>query len=70
VATQTLLSLIGLGLSRTSAVAINEFLSDHEMTEDAAIQWLQTRRWERIDLPAIVRREIDGLLHRRARLVA
>jgi superfamily II DNA/RNA helicase len=70
VATQTLLSLIGLGLSRTSAVAINEFLSDDKLTEDAVIRWLQTRRWEKLDIPAVVMRELGGLLARRTHLVA
>lgn len=70
VATQTLLSLIGIGLSRTSAVAINDFLADDQLSEDAVLQWLQTRRWERLDMPAIVKREVDSLLSRRAHLAA
>jgi hypothetical protein len=65
VATQTLLSLIGLGLSRTSAVALNEFLADDKLSEEAVFQWLRTRRWEKLDIPAVVRRELDGLLARR-----
>jgi hypothetical protein len=67
VATETLLSFIGLGLSRTSAVAINEFLGNDKMTEDQVLQWLSTRRWETQDLPAVVKREIDALLQRRTR---
>lgn len=70
VATETLLSLIGVGLSRTSAVAINEFMANDRLSEDGVIQWLQSRRWETLDLPAVVRREVDGLLGRRAHLVA
>lgn len=70
VATQTLLSLIGLGLSRTSAVTINEYLSDDKMTEDAAYQWLKARRWEGLDIPAVVRREIDGLLSLRKNIIS
>ncbi len=70
VATDTLLSLIGLGLSRTTSVAINEFLADDGMSEDAVFQWLQTRRWERLDIPKVVIRELDSLLERRSHLVA
>lgn len=70
VATQTLLSLIGLGFSRTSAVAINEFLADDKMDEAGVYEWLQTRRWQTFDIPAVVRRELDGLLARRAHLAA
>lgn len=70
VATQTLLSLIGIGLSRTSAVALNEYLSNDLLTEDDVRVWLQARRWQTLDVPAIVRREVDELLRRRAHLVA
>lgn len=70
VATETLLSLIGIGLSRTSAVAINEFMADDSLSEDGVVQWLQSRRWQTLDIPAVVRREVDGLLSRRAHLVA
>jgi hypothetical protein len=70
VATQTLLSLIGVGLSRTSAVAINEFMAEDRLSEDAVIQWLHSRRWQTLDIPAVVRREVDSLLGRRAHLVA
>jgi hypothetical protein len=70
VATQTLLSLIGLGLSRTSAVAINEFLSDDTSSEESVLDWLRTRRWETLDLPAVVRREVDSLLARRLHMAA
>jgi hypothetical protein len=70
VATETLLSLIGLGLSRTSAVAINEFLADNRMSEEQVFRWLQTQRWKTLDIPAVVRREIDRLVQRRLHLVA
>lgn len=69
VATQTLLSLIGLGLSRTTAVAINDFLANDKMSEEAVYQWLQDRRWQTLDIPAVVRREVDDLLTRRSHLV-
>jgi hypothetical protein len=68
VATQTLLSLIGLGLSRTSAVALNEFLADNRLAEDAVLDWLQTRRWETLDIPGVVRREVESLIGRRSNL--
>ncbi|MBK8176627.1 MAG: DEAD/DEAH box helicase [Rhodospirillales bacterium] len=70
VATQTLLSLIGLGLSRTSAVALNEFLADDRLAESAVFEWLQTRRWQTLDVPAIVKREVEIMLARRTPLVA
>lgn len=65
VATDTLLSLIGLGLSRTSAVAINEFLADDKLGEEAVLQWIQGGRWQSLDIPAVVKRELNQLLQRR-----
>lgn len=69
VATQTLLSLIGLGLSRTSAVAINEFLADDKMNEDAVFEWLKSERFQTLDVPTVVTREVTALVERRGRLV-
>ena len=70
VATQTLLSLIGIGLSRTSAVAINDFLGSDVLTEGDVLRWLRTRRWETLDIPAVVRREVNDLLSRRDNIAA
>ena len=60
--TTTLLSFIGLGLSRTSAIEINEFLAREDMTESEALAYLMTSEWETFDLPNIVKREIRGLV--------
>lgn len=68
VATKTLLSLIGLGLSRTSAVALNEYLGDDSLSEDQIFLWLSRRTWLTLDLPAVVKREIDKLLVNRLAL--
>lgn len=64
VATKTLLSLIGIGLSRTSAIAINEYLADNELDETEVVERLKTRRWETLSLPNIVKREITQTLGR------
>ncbi|HAE41371.1 MAG TPA: DEAD/DEAH box helicase [Clostridiales bacterium] len=66
VGTETLLSLIGIGLSRTSAVAINDFLANDGMSEDEVLAWLNEKRWESFDIPAIVTNEIDTLLKRKS----
>jgi hypothetical protein len=68
VATKTLLSLIGLGLSRTSAVALNDYLGDDALSEDQIFLWLSRRTWLTLDLPAVVKREIDKLLASRLAL--
>ena len=58
VCTQTLLSLIGIGLSRTSAIALNEFLGQADFDEPQVLEKLSSRDWETLDLPMIVKREI------------
>lgn len=70
VATQTLLSLIGLGLSRTSAVAINEFLADDKLDEEGVLAWLESRRIQSLDVPSVVAREVEALIQRRRSIVA
>jgi hypothetical protein len=63
-----LLSLIGIGLSRVSAVALNEFLGDSELTESQIWGRLFGRQWEAIDMPNVVKREINELLARRSQV--
>ncbi|OBQ56756.1 DEAD/DEAH box helicase [Halodesulfovibrio spirochaetisodalis] len=70
VGTETLLSFIGLGLSRTSAVSLNDFLADDKMGEDDVFSWLQERHWESFDIPALVQREVSELLKRKERLAS
>lgn len=70
VATKTLLSLIGLGLSRTTAVAVNEYLGNDRMTEEAVFDWIVAQRWRTLELPAVVRRELESFYERRRNLVA
>ena len=66
VGTITLLTLIGIGLSRSSAIELSEFLGRSELTEEEVLQELQTGEWEKLDLPRIVRREIRETLRRRS----
>ena len=65
VATTTLLSLIGIGLSRSSAIELSEFLERSELTEEDVLRELRTGEWEKLDLPRMVRREIRETIERR-----
>ena len=69
VGTTTLLSLIGIGLSRSSAIELSEFLGRSELTEEEVLQELGLGEWEKLDLPRIVLREIRETLERRSRVV-
>ncbi len=65
VGTTTMLSLIGIGLSRSSAIELNEFLERSELSEEEVLRELRTGLWEKLDLPSIVRREIRETVERR-----
>ena len=69
VGTTTLLSLIGIGLSRSSAIELSEFLGRSELTEGEVLQELGLGEWEKLDLPRMVLREIRETLERRSRVV-
>lgn len=69
VATTTLLSLIGIGLSRSSAIELSEFLERSELTEEEVLRELHAGEWEKLDLPHIVRREIRETIERRGTLI-
>ncbi len=58
----TQLSLIGLGLSRSSAIALSEFITDDSLQESQCLSWLKESDWITRDLPALVKREIADVL--------
>lgn len=57
----TEVSLMALGLSRTSAIALSEFIIDDELGRDEVRNWVQQNRGVQQGLPALVRREIDDV---------
>lgn len=61
---QTQISLIGLGMSRTSAIAVSEFISSDSLTEPQTLAWLHTNIdvWKNFPLPGLVRKEIALVL--------
>jgi hypothetical protein len=54
----TQLSLMGLGLSRISALALAEIIAADALTEPECLVWLRNNAWEQRDLPELVKREI------------
>ena len=57
----TQLSLIGLGLSRSSAIAISEFIADDSFDELKCLQWLRENDWMTQDMPELIKREVKVL---------
>lgn len=62
----TELSMISLGLSRTSAVALSDHIVDDELDAAGCVAWLSERDVEALGLPVLVQREIEQLLERRS----
>jgi len=63
----TQLSLIGLGLSRSSAIAISEFITADSLQESACLDWLKENDWMAKDMPGLVKREVAEVLSRKSR---
>jgi hypothetical protein len=62
VARATEVSLISLGLSRTSAVALAEFITADALTRAEALEWLASRDLDAYPLPELVRVEVSRVL--------
>lgn len=60
----TQLSLMGLGLSRSSSIAISEFITDDSLKEVECLNWLRENNWMTEDMPELIKREITILLER------
>ena len=59
VSTRTELSLLELGLSRTSAVELFAYMADDSLTREQCLAWLSDQDLTRLGLPELVRREVD-----------
>lgn len=59
----TQLSLIGLGLSRTTAIAISDIIPDDALNEVSCLHWLKTNQQLYGDLPSVIRSEIAKAIH-------
>ncbi|WP_338833867.1 hypothetical protein [Bradyrhizobium septentrionale] len=64
VSSRTLLSLIELGLSRVSAVALYETIARDDLNKEDCVAWVRERdaQFDGMDIPAIILREIRAKL--------
>jgi hypothetical protein len=58
----TELSMMTLGLSRTSAVALERYILEDELTREECLRWLMEADLGTFDLPALVVDEIEAVL--------
>jgi hypothetical protein len=47
-----------MGPSRTSALALSEFIAADSLAEGECAVWLKNQTWEDFDFPVLVKREI------------
>jgi hypothetical protein len=59
---QTQLSMMGLGLSRTTAIALSEFIVDDNLTEPEVLQRIFALSIESLGLPLAIQREVKSLV--------
>ncbi|WP_231586942.1 hypothetical protein [Paenibacillus sp. E194] len=59
---KTQISLMGLGLSRTSAVLISEYITNDSMEPEDCIKWLRSIDIEVLGLSPIVVEEINRII--------
>jgi len=64
VSSRTLLSLMELGLSRMSAVALYEKIARDDLSKEDCLAWVAEReaQFEGMDIPAIILREVRAKL--------
>jgi hypothetical protein len=60
----TQLSLIGLGLSRSTAIALSEIIADTSLNEQECKKWLLLNKWMTDDMAELSKKEILNLLER------
>jgi len=60
---QTQISMMGLGLSRTTAIALSEFIIDDSLSEDDVLQKLRELNLDSLNLPLALVREVRSLLN-------
>lgn len=64
VSTPTDVSLMSLGLSRTAAIQISEFIANSEMTTTEVLEWLSDQDLSSFGLPAMIVRETSEVVRR------
>lgn len=69
VSQQTQMSLIGIGLTRTSAISLSELIASDSLTESQTLRWLADNAevWRNFSLPVLVKKEVQRVLAQHTR---
>ncbi len=63
VSSKTQLSLIGIGLSRTSAITLSEIIPEDSLDENQVLDWLNNNKWMTEDMPQLIIAQIEMVLN-------
>jgi hypothetical protein len=66
VSRMTEFSMLSLGLSRTAAVALSEYLSSDQMSPSEVDTWLASRNLDTLAIPALIREELSRYMSRKS----
>lgn len=64
VSKQTQISLMALGMSRSSVTVISDYIKEDDFNENQCLHWLATNSWREFSLPRLVQLEIENVLNR------
>lgn len=59
---KTQLSLLGLGMTRSSAVLLSEFIPADDWSTSDCLSWLRDNDLDSLDLPVLIRADIEAAL--------
>ena len=62
VSQQTQMSLMSLGLSRTTTITVSDLIARDDLTMEEALSWIADQDWDSIELPRLAKREIVRMM--------
>lgn len=69
VSKRTQLSLMALGLSRSSVTTISEYITEEDLSETECLNWLESNELDEYDLPQLVQLELAAVMKRYRRRI-
>ena len=62
VSQQTQMSLMSLGLSRTTTITVSDLIARDDLTIEEAVKWIAGQDWDSIELPRLAKREVEKIV--------
>lgn len=67
VSKRTQLSLMSLGLSRSSVTSLSDYIKEDSLSEEDCLKWLETNNWTEFGLPRLAQLEIHTVMAQHGR---